>query len=514
MEHPLEKILNPQSIAFYGANDNWRTMGTIQMLNAMDNGFKGKIFPIHPNKDTVLDIKAYKNISEVPEVPDLAIIVIGATNALQVMEELGQKGVKRAIMVTAGFREIGDIEGENRLKSIANKYGIRFLGPNCIGVLNTNHQTNGENDIFNCTWVNYPSGRGNVSIISQSGTFTCHTFMTLKERGLNLNKAISVGNEANIDICDCLEYMRDDPTTDVILLYIEEIKRGRLFMDLAKQITPKKPIIAIYVGGTEGGASAVSSHTGAMAGNDKIFDAVFDQCGIVRVYHMEELMDTARLMSNYVPRGVIPRGNRLGIATNSGGPAAQMSDNASRMNMNVPRFSLETQAKIRKKVATTAAVKNPVDYTFSINPAQFYDTVPRIICKSKEIDVFISYGAFGPEYFRFQGIGKKYLNSDFAEQGKRDYMEILKGSVERSRRYPERYGIPFVYVNPLGTEDEVFIYLNENGFPTFKMPHQATLAVKNFIKYGEYYRKVHGNDFEKTKPTLDGDLESKEENID
>ncbi|MHA1818879.1 MAG: acetate--CoA ligase family protein [Promethearchaeota archaeon] len=503
---PLEKILNPKSIAFYGANENWRTMGTIQMLNALDNGFKGKIYPIHPRLSKVLGIKAYKSIFDVPEVPDLAIIVISVPNALKVMEELGQKGVKHAIIVTGGFREVGDAEDEKKLIAIANKYGIRFLGPNCIGVLNAAHSLK-ENTVateevkddeygtFNCTWVNYPGKRGNVSIISQSGTFTCHTFMTLKERGLNLNKAISVGNEANIDICDCLEYLRDDPHTDVILMYIEEIKRGRLFLKLAKEITIKKPIIAIYVGGTEGGARAVSSHTGSMAGNDRIYNGVFAQSGIIRVYTMEELMDTARLFSNYIPRGIIPKGNRIAIATNSGGPAAQISDNASRMGLHIPTFSEETQRKIRRYVAKTGSVKNPVDYTFSIDPGQFYDSVPRAICKSSEVDVFISYGAFGPEYFKFQSIGKKYLETDFAKQGKKDYMMILRLAVERSKKYPVKYKIPFIYINPLGVDDEVFIYLNENGFPTFKMPHQATIAVKNLVKYGKYYHKRKGLEF-------------------
>lgn len=474
-------------------------MGTIQMLNAIDNGFEGKVYPIHLKRKTVLERQAYETIKDVPRVPDLALIVISAKNALQVLRELGDQGVKHVIIVTGGFRETGNNEREKELKEIAEQYGIRFLGPNCIGVLNANHKTkrDGEelNDTFNCTWVNYPSKPGNVSIVSQSGTFTCHTFMTLQERGLNLDKAISVGNEANMDIVDCLEYMKDCETTDVICMYIEEIKRGREFIRVAKQITPKKPIIAIYVGGTDGGASAVSSHTGSMAGNDNIYNAVFDQCGVVRVYTMEELMDTARIMSNYVPRGIIPKGNRLGIATNSGGPAAQMSDNASRLDMCVPRFSERTQKRLKRHVYTTASVKNPVDYTFSINPAQFYDTVPRVICRSGEIDVFISYGAFGPEYFSFQGFGKKYMNSEAAMKGKKDYMELLHASVKTSKKFPEKYGIPFVYINPLGPDDEVFGYLNDNDFPTFRMPHQATVAVKNFLKYAEYYRKVHKEDF-------------------
>jgi acyl-CoA synthetase (NDP forming) len=494
MVHFLEQFVNPKSVVIYGANNELlTTMGTVQLLHLVDNGFKGNIYPIHLKLDTVLGLPAYKSLKDVPEVPDLAIIILRTDIVPQILTELAEKGTKNVVIVTAGFREQNNLTGEQQLKDIAAKYGMKFLGPNCIGFLNTHVSYDGgqTKSTFNCTYGTYFGKPGNVSIASQSGTFTCHTFMISQERDLHLSKAFSVGNEAVIDICDCLEYLGEDPTTDVICLYIEELKRGRRFIELAKQISPKKPIIAVYVGGSEGGSRAVSSHTGSMAGNNQIFDAVFKQTGIIRVSCMEEMFDLATLMSKYIPNNVIPKGRRVAIVTNAGGPGATMSDRASKLGLILPRFSDKLQSELRKYVAPTAAVANPVDYTFQINPELFFGTIPNIICKSGEVDAFICYGAFGMKFFDFLEFGSKILEQDSVKQKLAIVKELGEAGVETGRRVPKKTKVPIVYVNLLGVADADFVRLNENGLVTFKMPHQAVVAMHHFIEYGIYREKIY-----------------------
>ena len=500
--HPLHKILHPKSIAVYGANNDFiQTMGTIQMVNLIDQGYpKETLYPIHPSLDTVLGLTAYKNIADVPLVPDLAFLVLPTRSIPRVMEELGQKGVKRVIMVTAGFREVGDAAGEARIKQIADKYGIRFVGPNCIGVFNSHLDPEHPDRILNTTWTHYPSKPGNISIASQSGTFASHIFLSTAEIGLNLNKTISVGNEANIDICDCLEYLRDDPTTEVICLYIEEVKRGSLFLKLVREITPKKPIIAIYMGGTAGGAKAISSHTGSMAGNDAIFDAIFSQAGIRRVTSMREFLLTATLFSHFIPRGVLPKGRRIGIITDSGGAGAEIADLGSRYGLTIPEFSPGLQEELKRHLPSTAGMRNPVDLTYYDNPGVYFEIVPHALFRSGEVDAIVCYGAYGADYFRYGPFGTELLSSAEAKGALQQYMDIIQTHMDRARKYPEKYNIPIAQVNLLGTRDGLVPMLREKyDIPVFSFPDEAIQTMAHLIEYGCYRHKLEQNGSSSTK---------------
>ncbi|MHA1714939.1 MAG: acetate--CoA ligase family protein [Promethearchaeota archaeon] len=489
--HVLHKILHPKSIAFYGANDDLlNTMGTMQLLNLIDQGFPGKIYPIHPRLNKVLGYKAYKNIADVPTIPDLAFLVLPTRVIPQVLTELGIKGVKHAVMVTAGFREVGDDAGEEKIKKIAKKYGIRFVGPNCIGVFNARYDDSKPDVIFNTTWVQYTGKRGNTSIASQSGTFACHNFLAINEFGFRWNKSISVGNEANIDLCDCLEYFRDDPTTEVICLYIEEIKRGPLFLKLAKQITPKKPIIALYVGGTEGGAKASASHTGSIAGDDDVFNAAFKQAGIRRVYTLQELLATATLFSYFIPQNVIPKGNRLAIITNSGGTGATMSDMATRLGFSIPKFSEKLVTQLKKKLPHTAGLENPIDFTFAMNPENYFDSVPRLVYRSGEVDAIVAYGAFGPDFFSATGnFGKKILNTPEIKKNIKTWNQLVDVVLDRVAKYPKKFNIPIAYVNPMGDKEGLCAKLRARNIPFFRYPDQAVNAMYHYVEYCLYRNK-------------------------
>ncbi|MHA1340524.1 MAG: acetate--CoA ligase family protein [Promethearchaeota archaeon] len=495
--HFLEDFLNPKSIAIYGANENLLgNMGSQQLLNMIDNGYKGKIYPIHLKLEKVWGLKAYKKIADIPETPDLAIVILPTKIVPQIFHEIGQKGVKNVVLVTAGFRETENSRGEAELKEIAKKYGFRFMGPNCLGFQNIHTKylkNSNEECILNFTWVNYQTEPGNVSIASQSGTFASHINFLMKERDLNMSKCLSIGNEADIDICDCLEYFEQDPTTEVILLYIEEIKRGRKFFELVKRISPKKPIVALYVGGSEGGARAVSSHTGSMAGNDNIFNGLFEQTGIIRVYSLEELMDVAAALSKLVRIKAIPKGNRITIVTNAGGPGATMADRASRLGLKIPEFSEELQEKLKKFLPHTAQSKqasNPLDYTFSIDPTTFFKRVPEILAKSGEVDAMVCYGAFGPAFFSYQNFGQEVLKKPEIQKLIQLYTQMFEAAVDSAKRIPKKYKFPIFYINPIGYfKDDIIDYLNKKGFLVFRYPHEAVVTMNYIMKYGQFLKK-------------------------
>jgi acyl-CoA synthetase (NDP forming) len=313
-------------------------MGTIQLIRIITTGYKGKIFPIHLRLDNVLGYKAYKSIAEVPEIPDLVIIVLPPKVVPQVFKECGEKGVKKIVLISGGFREVtGDRANTltEEIIEIANCYGIRFIGPNCFGFYNS--WLYPENDgIFNMMVWGDGLKRGKFSLASQSGTMSSHWGMDPEYIDLPVGKTISVGNEANIDIVDFLEYFKDDEETNVIGLYIEEIKRGQRFIQLTKEITAKKPIIAIYGGGSGAGNRAIKSHTGSMAGNIKIFDAMIKETGIIKTDYVEEFLDIASILAK--PNFIYPKGNRIGIITNSGGPGALIANNAERKKLIVPEL--------------------------------------------------------------------------------------------------------------------------------------------------------------------------------
>jgi acyl-CoA synthetase (NDP forming) len=495
--HFLHKLMNPQSLCIFGANENLlQNMGCQELLNIIDNGYKGKVYPIHPKLDTVLGLKAYKMIANVPEIPDLAIILLPKRIVPQVLTEIGEKGTKNVILVTAGFRETNNAQAEKEVSEIAKKYGIRFIGPNCLGIINTHCKVGEEECVLNSTWVNYhePNRPGNVSIASQSGTCVSHVCFLNPEIDLHYSKTISIGNSLNVDLVDCLDYFEQDPSTDVILLYIEEIKkgRGRAFIEAVKRIAPKKPIIALYTGGSEAGAKAVASHTGSLSGNDNIYNAAFKH-GVIRVNTVEEWIDTAVLFSKVISIKAIPKGKRLGIVSVAGGPAATASDQASREGIKIPKFPEDLQEKIKSLLPATAQgvqASNPVDFTFTISPQVFYEQVPKYIAKKDVVDGMIFIGAYGRDFFQYHEFGMKFYNSEKVQQELNVLRVLTEAGIEYMKRMVKKYKIPIIFVNYLGIRDEIVRLLNSNGFTVFRLEHEAISAMRYLMEYGIFLEKL------------------------
>ncbi|WP_371806074.1 acetate--CoA ligase family protein [Candidatus Lokiarchaeum ossiferum] len=491
--HFLNSFINPASIAFFGANEQIPdNMGALQALTLIDNGYLGQIYPIHPRLDTVFGYKAYKSIKDIPNKVDLAKLILPKRYVPQILEECGQCGVKHIIIVTAGYREVNDKDSQDEIMAIINKYDLKVLGPNCIGMLNTHGSLldSSAEFVINTTVQMYNEPPGTVSIASQSGTFVSHSFMLLAERDLHLSRGFSLGNELIIDLCDCLEFFEQDQQTEVILLYIEEIKRGRRFYELAKRISSKKPIVVLYPGGTSGGSKAISSHTGSMAGNDEIHNAVFNQSGIIRADSVEELFDIASILAKLIPTDSIPKGDRIAIMTNSGGPGAMMADATSRAKLTLPPLGEKLKLKLGKLLPPTAQATNPLDLTFSLNPAQFHYTIPRMYAKSSDFDVLICYGAFGPSFFRFNEFGTSFMNQEKSKEKLSQWLELVESSIESAKRIVAKFKFPIINVIFMGLDEPVFSLLNKSDFPTFKMPHQAIAAIKKVIGYGKYRHKI------------------------
>ncbi len=489
-DHFLQGFLNPKSVAFYGANNKGGSLAAIQIMNLIKAEYSGNVYPIHLKLDTVMGFKAYKSLSEVPEVPDLVVIVLNSKMVPQIFRECGKKGVNKIILISGGFRElIGDRKNTltEEINEIANNYGIRFIGPNCLGLFNNWFEPSNQRSSFNIAiWESLK--KGNFSIASQSGTLSSHIWFDPESLDLGLSKSLSVGNEANIDLVDCLQYYKDDKETGVIGLYIEELKRGKEFLELARETTPNKPIVAIYVGGSQGGNRALQSHTGSIAGDSKIYEAVFKETGIISTDYVQEFLDIALILSN----GIIPKGNRIAILTNSGGPGAMIANNAEKHGLIVPELSEPLQEELKSILPSTASFKNPVDVTFDMNLPYFYITLPEMLMKSGEIDAIFQYGVVG-----FQDVMDDYLKNEkiakyakFQNQSEETMDDLAKKLLQPTMKNCQKYSVPILYINPMSFTSPWSKRLRKNGALLFKLWDRPVNALAKVCEYVNYKQKI------------------------
>jgi acetate---CoA ligase (ADP-forming) len=360
----IEYIFKPKSVAVIGASTQKGTTGREILHNIIVNEFNGKVFPVNPKASVIHSIKCYSTVLDVPDSVDLAIIVVPREIVPAVAEQCGQKGVKGLVTISAGFREVGGrgVELENQLLDIIHKYGMRMIGPNCFGVVNTDPEYS-----LNCTFGKTRALPGRVGFISQSGGLGEAIMNHARELGLGFSMVVSIGNKADISANDVLEYWKDDQHTDIILLYLENFGNPRHFTKIAREISLKKPIVAVKAGRTRQGAAAASSHTGALAELDVGVDALFDQCGVLRVSSIEELFDVAAALANQP----IPKGNRVAIVSNAGGPALLATDALVSLGMTLAPYTGETKTKLKKALTGQGEVNNPLDLVAGAGGAEF-----------------------------------------------------------------------------------------------------------------------------------------------
>lgn len=378
----LDKIMKPKSIAVIGASTKEHTIGSDIMKRLQEYNFNGKIYPVNPKGGIIEGLQAYTSITEVPGDVDLAIIVVNAKFVLSTIDQCHEKGIQGICIITAGFKETGKdgAELEKQLVEKIHSYGMRCVGPNCLGVVNTHPDVRMDG----CFAESLPE-RGNIGFVSQSGALGGGILNILKDLNLGFAQFISIGNQADVNAETALEYWENDEDVEQILLYMESIQNPSNFRKLATRISRKKPVLALKAGRSAAGASAASSHTGSLAGADKAANALLHQSGVIREYSLKNLFATAKVFANCP----IPQGDRVAIITNSGGPGIMATDAISEYGMQMAKITDETKEKLRSFLPSAASVKNPIDMIASA-PIEHYKQTLETVIADPNVDMIIT----------------------------------------------------------------------------------------------------------------------------
>ncbi len=378
----LDKIMKPKAIAVIGASTKEHTIGSDIMKRLQEYNFNGKIYPVNPKGGIIEGLQAYTSVNEIPGEVDLAIIVVNAKFVLDTIDQCHQKGIKGLCIITAGFKETGKegAEAEKQLLAKVREYGMRCVGPNCLGVVNTNPEIRMDG----CFAESLPE-RGHIGFVSQSGALGGGILNILKDLNLGFAQFISIGNQADVNAETALEYWENEDDVEQILLYMESIQNPANFRKLASRISKKKPVLALKAGRSAAGASAASSHTGSLAGADKAANALLGQSGVIREYSLKNLFSTAKVFANCP----IPKGDRVAIITNSGGPGIMATDAVCEYGMQMAKITDETKEKLRSFLPSAASVKNPIDMIASA-PIEHYKQTLETVIADPNVDMIIT----------------------------------------------------------------------------------------------------------------------------
>ncbi len=431
----MERLFNPRSVAVIGASRNPNKIGHKILRNIIDYGFPGNVYPINPKAEEILGLKAYPSVLDVPDTIDLAIISVPASIVPKVMEEIGRKGIPFAAIISSGFKEVGNNELEKRVVEIARKYGTRVLGPNIFGILYAPAHLNAT---FGPTKVK----EGGIALISQSGALGISLMGWTQTRELGLSAVVSVGNKADIEDEDLLEYLGRDPHTNVVVIYIEGIRNGRRFMEAIKR--SEKPVIVIKAGKTREGARAASSHTGALAGEYRVFRGALRQAGAVEARNIEEAFDMARAI-DYLGAW---QGNVL-VITNGGGIGVLATDELQRRGVSL--YTGELLQRFKEVLPPFGSWKNPIDLTGMAGEAEYRKALE--IAKDTCLPVLLLYcetAVLDPEL----------LADVIIDSGVRPVVAMVGG--ERTQRALKR--------------------LNTHKIPAYPTPERAAAAVHALIE--------------------------------
>lgn len=483
----IKALMNPRSIAIVGASNGVNKMGSYHALSIMNDGFRGAFYPVHPKDDTVLGCKAYAKISDLPEVPDLAMLIVPAPHIPGLMEEFGKLGTKSAIIISAGFRETGEAGAklEDQVIEISEKYGMRFVGPNCIGTINSEIS-------LNTTVHPLPEKAGHLGVISQSGTYVAQALTYLENRGIRFSKAVSVGNEASISLTDVLEYLGEDDQTKAISLYVEGIKDIPRFIEVARKVTRKKPVVAQYTGGSKAGARSCLGHTGAMAGPDPIYAGIFKQAGIIRVHTIEDLYWWGWTLSTQPPL----KGNKVGIVTNSGGPGSAIANALEEGGLEIPLFSSGLQKKIKEYLQGHAPSGNPVDLTFILDMQDFTKRIPELIIKSGEADAIVMHGVMQTGFMKTKYPHLKEVSGGLLLE---DLVTLMESDPKSTLTLPD-IDVPLIVSSFMGKEDNCIRTYLENDVPVFNSPEKAAGGIVALFQHKKVLEREPYEEFSLPEP--------------
>jgi len=377
----VRAFLQPRSVAVIGASRRRGSIGGEVFRNLLEAAFEGPVYPVNPNAGVVQSVPAYRSILDIPGSVDLAVILVPAATVLSVAEECAEKGVRALLVISAGFSEIGEegVARQNELLELSRRHGMRIIGPNCMGIMNT------DPDIrLDATFAPNSPPHGRVAFSSQSGALGIAVIDRARELGLGLSSFVSVGNKADISGNDLLQYWEQDEATDLILLYLESFGNPRKFARIARRVSRRKPIIAVKSGRSEAGARAAASHTGSIVASDIAVDALFRQTGVIRTDTLEGMFDVASLLATQSP----PKGNRVAILTNAGGLGVMCADACEASGLEIPELSSQTRSALAEVLAAEASVANPVDMIASATPDQYRRSL-SLIAEDPNIDSIV-----------------------------------------------------------------------------------------------------------------------------
>jgi len=375
----LDAFFRPKSVAVVGASRDPEKLGYAVLANLKEGGYPGRLCPVNPKADEILGYKAYPSVLDIPDPVDLAVLVIPYPHVPAALEQCGQKGVPAAVVISAGFREAG-LEGlarEMELIETAHKYRMRLIGPNCLGVIDTSTP-------LNATFAAGMPPKGPIAFMSQSGALGTAVLDMAMAGRIGFSRFASLGNKADVSEIDLLEAWGNDADSRVILIYVEGLPDGQKFIQVARQVTRHKPVVAIKSGVTASGSRAVSSHTGSLAGSEAAYKAAFEQAGVIRAPSMEALFDYARALAYQPPL----KGDHIGIVTNAGGPGILATDALEHAGLEIPRLSPETAEALSAYLPGAASVANPVD-VLGDALADRYEHAIRLVLDDPQVDGLI-----------------------------------------------------------------------------------------------------------------------------
>jgi len=460
-----KNFFKPASVAVIGASGTPGKIGNIVLnniifgskentLNGIKKGFAGKIYPINPGAVEICGLAAYRSVLEVPSNIDMAVICIPARGVKGAIEECGEKGVRSVVIITAGFSEGGgdDKKLEEEILLLAEKSGIRIIGPNCLGVLSTYSS-------LNASFGDAMPNRGPISFVSQSGALCTSVINYSFEEHMGFSNFVSIGNKSDVDDADLLEYFNTDDNTKCVMFYIESLKDARKFFHTSRRIVRDKPVGAFKSGDPEEGAKATSSHTGSIAGSDIAYEAAFKQSGVFRAKTLSQLFDASRALA-YQP---VPRGENIAILTNAGGPGVLASDTAYSLGMKLAELSENTVEELNKVCPPTWSHRNPVDIIGDAT-AERYEESLRILMNAEEVDAVILL---------------------LSPSGRADPLDIARKTVE----IYEKAGKPITasFVGMVAQESEN--YLDSHGIPEVEYPERAVFAMYALIQRMRFLKK-------------------------
>ena len=379
MKKDLKPFFDSAGVAIVGASNKTNKLSYGIVKNLTLYGFKGGIYPVNPNVDEILGYKCYPDILSVPDPVDLAVIVLPAGVILPVIQDCEKRGIKAITVISGGFKELGP-EGEALEKKIlqfVKDHEMRMVGPNCVGTMSLHTG-------LNTTFISGVPDTGGIGFLSQSGAVLGGVVDYVKGKGIGFSHFLSLGNEADVTETDMIEYLGDDPHTQVIAAYVEQIRDCQRFISIARQVAKKKPIVLLKAGRTSAGARAVSSHTGSLAGSHAAYQAAFDQSGVVEVQAVNDLFDVSQAFALQKP----PKGNRVAILTNSGGPAALLSDSLANNGFTIADLKPETIQALKQVLNPSAQVANPVDMLGGAEPHE-YEQAMRLLVDDPNVDAVV-----------------------------------------------------------------------------------------------------------------------------